>query len=196
MFLPELDAPLFQGLTMQHVRDTAGVDAGAIFDAYPVEDAVHRYVLWRVWEPEKSPLVCIGLNPSTATHLVLDPTLRRDIGYARAWGYGGIVKLNLFSYRSTDPGKLYEWIAVHGNVNPDPLTGGLTNNDYVKWFSERAGMVLCAWGTHGALLRRGRQIVDLLHDDGLATYALAVTRDGHPKHSLYARADIQPQPYL
>jgi hypothetical protein len=45
----------------------------------------------------------IGLNPSTADHRKLDPTLRRVRNFAQKWGLGGFVMLNLFAYRATEP---------------------------------------------------------------------------------------------
>ena len=68
----------------------------------------YRYKLWRVWDPAR-PLGCVMflmLNPSTATDNEDDPTIRRCIGYARSWGYGGLYVGNLFAYRATDPRRL------------------------------------------------------------------------------------------
>ena len=78
--------------------------SGAVFS--PCER--YRYKLWRVWDPAR-PLGCVMflmLNPSTATDTEDDPTIRRCIGYARSWGYGGLYVGNLFAYRATDPADL------------------------------------------------------------------------------------------
>jgi hypothetical protein len=173
------------------------MECGAVFDQYDFTVAKHRYVLWRVWESAKNPLVVIGLNPSTATHLLVDATVRRDIRYARDWGYGGLVKLNLFSYRSTDPRELYRWVKEHGDVDTDALTGGPAHSEYLKWFTDstRAGLVLCAWGTHGTLLSRAKHVANMLSAAGVKLHALDVTKDGMPRHTLYMRADLKPKVY-
>ncbi|MES2137565.1 MAG: DUF1643 domain-containing protein [Pseudomonadota bacterium] len=45
----------------------------------------------------------VMLNPSTADAVQDDPTIRRCIGFAKAWGKGGIVVINLFAFRATNP---------------------------------------------------------------------------------------------
>jgi hypothetical protein len=63
----------------------------------------YRYSLLIVWDPGRKPKCFIGLNPSTATELQDDPTIRRCIDYARRWNAGGLLMLNAFAYRATDP---------------------------------------------------------------------------------------------
>ena len=75
------------------------IESGAHFS--PCER--YRYRLWRCWDASKWKLAIIGLNPSTATHEEDDPTIRRCIGFAKRDGYGGLLMLNLFALRSTDP---------------------------------------------------------------------------------------------
>jgi hypothetical protein len=90
------------------------------------------------------------LNPSTADANVLDPTLRRCMSFAEAWGYGGILVGNIFALRSTDPQFLY--------LSRDPI--GPTNDFYIKTMVELVDQVVCGWGAHGALYEprgRGRQ---------------------------------------
>lgn len=66
-------------------------------------DRVYRYDLVRDWDTRQQVVAFIGLNPSTADESEDDPTIRRCIRYARDWGYGGIVMLNAFAFRATDP---------------------------------------------------------------------------------------------
>ncbi len=43
----------------------------------------------------------------------MNPTIRRCIGFAKAWGLRGLIVGNLFALRSTDPKALYD--------HPDPI---------------------------------------------------------------------------
>src|SRR5919197_6528442 len=67
-----------------------------------------RFTLDRIWGD--GPTVCFcGLNPSTADHLVDDPTVKRWTHFARSWGYAGFRALNLYPYRSPSPGECRRW---------------------------------------------------------------------------------------
>jgi hypothetical protein len=63
----------------------------------------YRYVLWRQWDESLPAVVFCGLNPSTADETADDATIRRELGFARAWGFGKLVKVNAYGWRATDP---------------------------------------------------------------------------------------------
>jgi hypothetical protein len=66
----------------------------------------YRYRLVRRWD-SALPLLClVMLNPSKANGRRNDPIVRRCIGFASSWGYGGIVVRNLYALVSTDPDEL------------------------------------------------------------------------------------------
>ena len=65
----------------------------------------YRYSLWRDWDWQgfANRVMFVGLNPSTADATNDDPTIRRCVRFATDWGFGGLVMVNLFAYRATDP---------------------------------------------------------------------------------------------
>lgn len=77
----------------REVATTAGIS----------ECGTYRYWLCREWSPGLDSLVWLMLNPSTADATQDDPTIRRCMGFARRWGYGGITVVNLYAYRATNP---------------------------------------------------------------------------------------------
>lgn len=141
-----------------------------------------RYWLARTWAVDRAPLVVIGLNPSTADETADDPTIRRCIDFARRWGHGGLTMLNLFAFRSTDPRGLRR---AFDPVGPQ--------NDTVLRSATEGRRVLCAWGAHGSYMDRNAVVAELLADRDLV--CLGQTKDGHPRHPLYMRADTPPVAY-
>jgi hypothetical protein len=149
----------------------------------------YRYWLTRTWDDARPPLAVVGLNPSTADAEQDDPTIRRCMGFAWAWGHGGLVMLNLFALRSTDPKGLRRAF--------DPVGPA---NDATLLEATKGRRVLCAWGAHGTYCDRNRRVLDLFNDMDMADGAdaardlvcLGTTQDGHPRHPLYVRADQPP----
>lgn len=132
----------------------------------------------------------IGLNPSTADEMKNDPTVRRDIGYAKAWGYSTLVKANLFGYRATDPDALYD-AAEHGQDIVGPA-----NNEQLLAMATKADLVVCAWGNHGQLMSRGAAVRHMLSAAGVRLHYLRLTKAGQPGHSLYLPASLRPEPWV
>jgi hypothetical protein len=151
-------------------------DRGADFS----ECGAYRYRLWRWWEPglwsQNTRAVCwIMLNPSTADAEQDDPTIRRCVGFSRAWGYVGAVIVNLFALRTTDPGRLYE--------HPDPI--GPDNSVFLETEAQCGAIVIAAWGTHGVCGDRGEAVRERLRELRVDLHHLGLTKDGHPSHPLY-----------
>ena len=160
-------------------------DRGAIFSP----DRLLRYWLWRVWDENKRPMVFIGLNPSTADEVVNDPTVERMERRARSYGYGGLIVVNIFAFRATEPEDLKDsaeaGIDVIGRDNDMAIVSAMI----------KAGIIVCGWGTHGGYMDRGRIIKNLLSDsreiNGIVTH-LGLTKNGHPKHPLYISYRTKP----
>lgn len=144
-------------------------------------DGVYRYRLLRRWEREGEVLRWIMLNPSTADASLDDPTIRRCMGFARDWGYSGIVVHNLYALRATDPREL--------RSHPDPV--GPVNDSYIAGWRVPT---ICAWGAHANDGRPGRatQVLSLLHRIDVVPMCLGRTKAGHPKHPLYLPKTAEP----
>jgi hypothetical protein len=144
--------------------------AGADFST----DRVYRYRLWRKWGDAAPACFCM-LNPSTANETELDPTLRRCVGFAKAWGCGGLEVVNLFAIVSPDPGVLLS--------HPDPI--GERNDEAIVEAATRAGFVVVGWGAFPEARHRSVDVVRLLAEVGIAPRCLGVNADGSPRHPLY-----------
>lgn len=154
---------------------------GATFD----ESRAYRYALWRRFWPGATGdrmVAFVGLNPSTADEHADDPTIRRCIGFAKAWGFEGLVMLNLFAFRATDPRDMRK--------AADPI--GPDNDECLRRLAGLCGKTVCAWGAHGDYRGRCHHVRALLDQQcHRAVWHLGLTKDGHPKHPLYLRADTE-----
>ena len=152
----------------------------------------YRYSLTRRWGPGRW-AVFVMLNPSTATAEILDPTIRRCVGFARRWGCGGLEVVNLFAWRSTDPAAL---LAAADPVGPD------NDQAIVRAASQPNAVVVAAWGAWTDAHRkqlpeacryRDREVAAwMVHDHNLQV--LGRTKEGHPRHPLYVPAAAQLAP--
>ena len=150
---------------------------------------LYRYSLTRLWDENKPGALFIMLNPSTADADKDDPTIRRCVGFAKAWGCGSMTVVNLFAYRATKPEALIAWAKwwPYTVIGPD-------NDDHIRRciddHSERGDFIVTAWGTHGsnpALRYRTKEVVQYLPLAELL--CLSTTKNGDPRHPLYCRAD-------
>ena len=145
---------------------------GALLSA----DGLYRYRLWRLWDDLAPIMVWVLLNPSTADADVDDPTLRKCVGFAKTHRHGGVILVNLFAWRATNPKELPK-VA-------DPI--GPENDQHILW-SIRAPLlatVVCGWGADAFARRRGAQVSIMIRAQRPAV-CLGKTAAGCPKHPLY-----------
>lgn len=156
---------------------------GATFD----DTGSYRYTLWRRWDSSLPRVAFVMLNPSTADRHADDPTIRRCIGFARAWGYGGMVAVNLFAYRTPSPAELARV--------PEPV--GPENDRHLLVARRRCRDVVLAWGVHGTLRDRDRAVLELLgrRRRGRDLLCLGTTMHGHPRHPLYLAGATRPHAF-
>lgn len=153
--------------------------SGAIIDS----SQLYRYLLWRCWQTESPRVTFIMLNPSTADEHKNDPTIIRCINFSKQWGFGSLQVVNLFAYRATHPEELLN--------TRDPV--GEDNDAYILESLNRSQAVVLAWGTKGTLMNRNSNVLKLIAAFDL--YAIGLSKEGHPKHPLYIRADTKPFSY-
>lgn len=148
-------------------------------------DGLYRYRLDRRWS-DAPPALFVMLNPSTADDRVDDRTIVRCVRYARSWDLGGLVVVNLYAYRATNPRRLWD--------ADDPIGPG--NDHHLRAAAVEAAAVgsplVAAWGAHA----RPDRVAEVLSLPGMGQLqALGVTNDGQPRHPLYTRADAQLVPW-
>jgi hypothetical protein len=143
----------------------------------------YRYTLTRTWDPEGRRALFVMLNPSTATEVQNDPTVERCERRARALGFGAFRVTNIFAFRATDPRVM--------RATVDPVGRG--NDAAIAESAPWADQIICAWGTHGAHLGRGREVEALLRATGRPLWHLGLSKAGHPKHPLYIAYSQQPE---
>ena len=150
-------------------------------------DREFRYSRSRIWDADKEKVLFIMLNPSTADADNDDPTIRRCIGFAKSWGFGGLYVCNLYGYRATDPNELVK----RANLRMQII--GFANSDEMRRISRRCEKVVFAWGAKkiGKLHEIVVNDVCKLFPDA---YYIAQSKDGHPRHPLYLKADLQLKP--
>lgn len=145
-------------------------------DAVLSECRTYRYVLRRGWDSGEGQMAFIGLNPSTADEKANDPTVRRCISFAQAWGFRSMAMLNLFAYRATKPGDMRSAV--------DPVGPG--NDEWILSVARESKLIVACWGV-GCFNGRDRKVVKIIR--GLPLRCFGLTAEGHPKHPLYLRKD-------
>lgn len=150
----------------------------------------YRYILGT---RGKKPLICIGINPSTARPDDLDNTLKSVERIALGNGFDSFIMFNVYAQRATDPD------AMEARCNIALHKENLEAFRYVLSISDRPS-VWAAWGTiiekRDYLPRCLKDMLDVGNSLGAQWYcAGAVSKKGHPHHPLYLRKDEKIKPF-
>ncbi|MEE1321395.1 MAG: DUF1643 domain-containing protein [Acutalibacteraceae bacterium] len=161
---------------------------------YNVEDWIYvpnRYSEYRyiLGTKGKNPLICIGINPSTAAPNDLDNTLKSVERIALHNGYDSFIMFNVYAQRATKPDDM------------DTELNKLLHKENMKAFeyilslyeSEKPS-VWAAWGTivemRPYLKDCLREMVDISMKYQSKWYSSgAISKKGHPHHPLYLKKD-------
>ncbi len=141
----------------------------------------YRYQLWRIWDESLPKVLFIMHNPSKADADNDDPTIRRCIGYAKFWGYGGIYVGNLFPYRATDPNELKK-LSV-SELWP------IENIKHTSQLKAKCKTYILAYGN--PFDKSFTPSPDFIDADWKC---LKLTKSGNPCHPLYLKSDLVPIP--
>ncbi len=152
----------------------------------------YRYILGTRGE---KPLICVGINPSTAAPDALDNTLKSVERVAHHNGYDSFLMFNVYAQRATRPDDM------------EPICNQALHQENLKAFDYllslgRRGQP-AVWAAWGAIVEKRDYlpgcILDLVHLGEVrnARWFTAGQRSkkGHPHHPLYLRKDSPLEPF-
>lgn len=150
----------------------------------------YRYILGT---RGSNPLICVGINPSTARPDALDNTLKSVERIALGNGYDSFLMFNVYAQRATSPNDMEK------TCNPLLHKENLEAFRYVLSLSSRPAV----WAAWGAVIEKRSYLSACLRDMlqagkecGANWYcAGAITKKGHPHHPLYLRKDEVLRPF-
>ena len=141
----------------------------------------------------KNPLICIGINPSTAKPDELDNTLKSVERIANGNGFDSFIMFNVYAQRATRPDDMER------QCNLDLHAENMEAFRYVLSISENPTV----WAAWGAIIEKRdylahcvRDMVGIGQSFGAAwKCAGAISKKGHPHHPLYLRKDEKLRPF-
>ena len=150
----------------------------------------YRYILGT---RGKNPLICIGVNPSTARPDALDNTLKSVERIALGNGYDSFLMFNVYAQRATSPNDMEKV------CNPLLHAENLAAFRYILSISQKPAV----WAAWGAVIEKRKYLPDCVRDlvavgtecDAQWYCAGAITKKGHPHHPLYLRKEEKLKPF-
>ena len=150
----------------------------------------YRYILGT---RGKNPLICIGINPSTARPDALDNTLKSVERIAHGNGFDSFIMFNVYAQRATSPDDMEK------ELNEALHRENLEAFRYVLSIAEKPSI----WAAWGAIIEKRKYLPGCVRDMvrsgqeyGADWYcAGAITKKGHPHHPLYLRKDEKLKPF-
>lgn len=141
------------------------------------------------------PLICVGINPSTAAPNALDNTLKSVERIALSNGFDSFIMFNVYAQRATRPDDMEK------ECNP---VLHRENMAAFRWALEQTKTGSPAvWAAWGAIIEKRSYLSDCLSDmirigrelDATWYSAGARSKKGHPHHPLYLRKDSTLDPF-
>ena len=150
----------------------------------------YRYILGTRGQ---KPLICIGVNPSTAEPDNLDNTLKSVQRIAHHNGFDNFIMFNVYAQRATRPSDMEK------TRNEALHRANMEAFDYILGLSE-APAVWAAWGNiieqRPYLKSCVQDMIDIGENHGAAWFTAGKrSTKGHPHHPLYLRKDSGLDPF-
>ena len=145
----------------------------------------YRYILGT---RGKKPLICIGINPSTAEPDNLDNTLKSVQRIAAFNGFDSFIMFNVYAQRATRPQDM------ESEENRFLHRENMAAFRYILQSCEGTPAVWAAWGsildTRGYLKSCVAEMIEIGDSYGARWYTAGKrTKLGHPHHPLYLKKD-------
>ena len=196
MHIPNGDTALLE-LVRFDAALAAALEPSADYDTQrwlyvPNRYGEYRYILGTRGE---RPLICVGVNPSTAAPGDLDPTLKSVERVAHHNGYDSFIMLNVYAQRATRPEDMER--ACNAALHAENMRAF----DYALSLDrEGAPAVWAAWG---AVIEKRDYLPQCVRDmiavgerrNARWFSAGRRTKAGHPHHPLYLRKDSALDPF-
>lgn len=150
----------------------------------------YRYILGT---RGKNPLICIGINPSTARPDALDNTLKSVQRIADGNGFDSFIMFNVYAQRATRPDDMEK--ACNSRLHEENMKAFA----HVLSLSQNPTV----WAAWGAIIEKRTYLPACVRDmvmigqDFQAHWccAGAISKKGHPHHPLYLRKDELLKPF-
>lgn len=140
------------------------------------------------------PVICVGINPSTAEPDHLDPTLRSAQRIAAANGYDSFLMFNVYAQRATRPDdmepELNAWMHAE-------------NMKAFRYLLSLCGEQPAVWAAWGSIIEKRHYLPDCVRDmlaigetmGAVWYHAGPVSVHGHPHHPLYLKSTTPLEPF-
>ena len=150
----------------------------------------YRYILGT---RGKNPLICVGINPSTAKPDDLDNTLKSVQRIADGNGFDSFLMFNVYAQRATRPDDMERQCNLRLHEE------NMKAFRYLLSISEKPAV----WAAWGAIIEKRKYLPECVADmlrisreyDAEWFCAGAISKKGHPHHPLYLRKDEKLKPF-
>ena len=191
MHIPQGDSLTIDILDFEDALALSGQSGGYDADKWlyvPDFYTEYRYILGT---KGRNPLICIGVNPSTAAPDDLDNTLKSVSRIAAANGYDSWIMFNVYAQRATRPDDMDR--ALNERLHRENMRAF----EYILAQTAAGGVSPAIWAAWGAIIEKRPYLPGCVRDmvslgkqyGGHWLRAGKISVKGHPHHPLYLRKD-------